>query len=410
MNRQDGAKPKLLYVITQGAWGGAQKYVFDLATSLSRDFDITVAIGESDGNNHLQKKLSAITDHGSTITVIQLRHLIRPIHPLHDLSALFELRQLYKKIKPDIIHLNSSKASILGSLASWYVIRDTCYVIYTAHGWVFEESLSPLRRALYRLLEQWTARLKNRIIVLSEQDKQTARENLHIPEAKLALIPLGIEAAKNAFTKEQAREKILSMQGAIRDTGYGIRDTWVGTIAGLYKTKGVDILLQAIKILTDHRSPITDHFFIIGSGPEENALRLKIENLKIENSVHLLGYIENASQLLPAFDLFVLPSRKEGAPYTLLEAMAHNVPAVATDVGGISSLIEHKKSGLIVPPENPQALAEAMTYALENPEEMRRMAASVAIVAAKSAISAMTEKTIALYSSLLAPQATKLDQ
>ena len=133
IRQEDRPKPKLLYVITQGAWGGAQKYVFDLATSLADDFDVTVAIGEPDGVQDLQSRITLRQAQGrqyhvSRIKIMQLKHVVRRISPLHDFLAIFELRQLYKKIKPDIVHLNSSKASIIGSLASWYVVRGTWYV------------------------------------------------------------------------------------------------------------------------------------------------------------------------------------------------------------------------------------------------------------------------------------------
>src|SRR3989338_10235564 len=106
MIRQDGTKPKLLYVITQGAWGGAQKFVFDLATSLADDFDVIVAVGEPKGAQDLQTR---ITYHVSRIKMIQLQHLERRILPIHDILAVLELRKLFKKLKPSIIHLNSSK-------------------------------------------------------------------------------------------------------------------------------------------------------------------------------------------------------------------------------------------------------------------------------------------------------------
>src|SRR3989338_4857857 len=122
-------KLKILYVITQGEWGGAQRYIFDLATNLADDFDVTVAVGEKQGKTDLQKKLGnwetrklKTTDNKNTeyrIQNIGLKHLKRNISPIHDILAVFELAKLYRNLKPDIVHLNSSKAGILGSLAKF---------------------------------------------------------------------------------------------------------------------------------------------------------------------------------------------------------------------------------------------------------------------------------------------------
>ena len=110
----DKIKPKLLYVITQGQWGGAQKYVYDLSLALREEFEIIVAVGEPNDKPDLQNRLKK-----ANLSYIQLRHLRRAISPWHDLLAIFELRGLYRKLKPSIVHLNSSKAGILGSLAAY---------------------------------------------------------------------------------------------------------------------------------------------------------------------------------------------------------------------------------------------------------------------------------------------------
>ncbi|MFA5813650.1 MAG: glycosyltransferase family 4 protein [Patescibacteria group bacterium] len=369
-------KKKILYVITQGAWGGAQRYVYDLATHLTEEFDITVAVGEPNGGKKLLDKLQ-ITNYklqiNNKIQTIQLKHLVRRISPIDDILAIFELRKLYKTLKPDIIHLNSSKAGIIGSLAKCLMLRASCIMIYTVHGWVFNEPLPRPTRWLYQIMERITSRWKNKIIVLSEQDKQTALQQLKINEKKLALIPLGIDQP-NFLSREEARQKLLAAYSAalFRDTVSS--DIWIGTIAGLYKTKGLDTLIKAVVTLNNLQSSIFNlQFFIIGSGPEKENLQSAICNLQLTN-VHLLGFIENAQEFLPAFDFFVLPSRKEGLPYTLLEAKMAGTPIIATDAGGVSEIIEDKKTGLLVPPENIEKLAQALLFACNNQEKMKQFA------------------------------------
>lgn len=371
-------KPNILYIITQGVWGGAERYVFDLAVNLADDFDITVAVGEPNGKSDLQKK---IKNHESRIRVVELKHLVRPISPIHDILAIFELKNLYKKIQPDIIHLNSSKAGVLGSLAALNMRRSTYNTIYTVHGWVFNEPLPWLKKKIYTFLESITAKLKKRIIILSKADEASGKQQLRLENKKVALIPLGIDPPVLA-SKENARKRLsdianISTEGQI-----------VGTIANLYNTKGIDVLLAAVA-----QQKKMDHvrFVIIGDGPEKKNLQSFITDHQLDH-VHLLGSIKNAAQYLPAFDLFVLPSKKEGTPYTILEAMAADVPIVATDVGGVREMIG-ENNDLLVPAQNPDALGKAIRHKLREKTEYRQRTVPT--------LDAMITKTKNLYQSLI---------
>ncbi len=364
------AKLKILYIVTQGECGGAQRYVFDLATSFADEFDVTIAIGEQEGRRDLQQKLQ-ITNY--KLQIIQLRHLVRKISPFHDILAIFELAKLYKTLKPDIIHLNSSKAGILGSFAKSLFTHHSS-LIYTAHGWVFNEPLNRAKKALYQWLERFTARWKNKIIVLSDFDRHSG-EKIGIEKEKIIKIPLGIETP-TFLDKKEAREKILDILNK-RDSStsfhFGRNDTVIVTIANLYSTKGLDTLIEAIRLLADRerdsstsfhfgRNDSDIKFVIIGEGPERKNLENLIKKNQLKNTVFLTGTIDNASQYLKAFDLFVLPSRKEGLPYTILEAIAAGLPIVATDVGGVKELVADA-----ITPNDPKILAEKIIQTIKNP-------------------------------------------
>ena len=404
MESQAKQKKKILYVITQGEWGGAQRYIFDLATNAPTDFEVFVAVGEKNGKKELQEKLQISNVKfpiNSQIQIIQLNHLVRKISPIHDILAIFELSKLYKKISPAIIHLNSSKAGIVGSLANltfhWKLEIGNWKLFYTVHGWVFNEPLNFLIKNLYKFLEKLTAKLKNKIIVLSDKDYNDGL-NLGIPKNKLVKIPLGIE--KPVFLERNEARRFLDSCWSLprawtrgRNDNSGIvsspfeaprNDMWVGTIANLYKTKGLDILIEAIKIMSLRGSQFTltdeaipwkygiatprsgearndnPQFIIIGEGPERKNLENLIKKYNLEKQIFLLGSLENASQYLQGFDIFVLPSRKEGLPYTLLEAQSANLPIVATDVGGIPEIIQNEKTGLLSPASS-ELLAENLS-------------------------------------------------
>lgn len=347
---------KILYIITQGFWGGAQRYVFDLATQSPAQTNVIVAIGEPKGSEDLQNKLYQSTN--KHVTIYQLQHLVRSVKPIEDLRAIFEIRALIKREHPDTIHLNSSKAGIIGSLATIGLAYKP-KVIYTVHGWVFLEPLPRFTRTMYKFLERYTASFKDQIIVLSETEKKIGL-NLGIVESKLSVKPLSIPTPQ-FISREVAQAQLKNLSDLAR-----IPEHWIGTIANLFPTKGLDILITAVpKIL---KTKPNTHFFIIGSGPQEKQLRKLIIDLNLQDQVHLLGTIPNAAEMLTAFDLFVLSSRKEGMPYTILEAMKAQLPIVATDVGAIREMTKSYSKIKIIPPEKPQELAVAILGFISSPK------------------------------------------
>ncbi|OGH66455.1 MAG: hypothetical protein A3B90_00395 [Candidatus Magasanikbacteria bacterium RIFCSPHIGHO2_02_FULL_41_13] len=367
---------KILFVITQGFWGGAQKYITDLAGNLGPNYELAVALG-NDESKDFEKKLKATNPN---IAIYPLKHLKREISPLHDILAIAEIRQLYKKLGPNIIHLNSSKAGILGSLAK----IPQSKIIYTAHGWVFLEPLSPIRKTLYRFLEKYTACYKDAIIVLSDEDRRVAKLELHIEDSKLHTIPLGISEIL-FLDKNEARRQIAEKNPHI-DTN----KLWSLSIANYYPTKGLDILVEAVSTLSPEEQS-KFQFCIIGDGPERTRLQTDINLNHLENTIFLLPFIEKAAALLKAADLFILPSRKEGLPYAILEALQADLPLIATKVGGIPSILQNTPETALIAPEAPRELTSAIQkFLLTNRVEKKREYSM-------NTLSAMIEETTALY-------------
>ena len=169
----------------------------------------------------------------------------------------------------------------------------------------------------------------------------------------------------------------------------------IGTIANFYPTKGLSYLIEAAaKLKTKHNFQIV----IIGDGIERTYLESLITKYNLEENIILAGQIPEAAKYLKAFDIFVLPSIKEGLPYAILEAMAAGLPIVATNVGGISEMITDNESGLLVPPKNPEALAEALKKLIDAPELRARLGQNAAATAAaKFSLKEMLKKTRQIY-------------
>jgi glycosyltransferase involved in cell wall biosynthesis len=348
---------KILYLITQSDFGGAQFYVYNLAQGLKNDYKVIVAGGEQGYDGELAKKLNK-----ENIKYLYLKNLKRAINPWRDFLAFLEIIKLIKKEKPDIVHLNSSKISIIGSLATFfYKLSVNCkklIVIYTVHGWVFNEPMCFLKKVFYKYAEKFTAGFKDKLICVSDYDKQIAIKEKICPTFKLTTIHNGIKNIE-FLPKKEAIEKLNKYSKS--DISSPII---AGTIANLYKTKDLKNLIEAIHILLTLDFKLLT--IIIGSGPEQNELIGLIKKYGLNKKVYLLGNIKNASRYLKAFDIYVCSSVKEGFPYSILEAMQAEAPIITTNVGGIPEMIKNNQSGLLINAKDPEIMAEKIKLLINN--------------------------------------------
>ncbi|MFA5029349.1 MAG: glycosyltransferase family 4 protein [Patescibacteria group bacterium] len=351
-------KTKVLYIITLLSWGGAQKYVYDLISGLKDEPNLEIII--SGGAKNKGELAERAKNQG--LKSITFKNLVREINPLKDLLAVWEIKKTIEKEKPDIIHLNSSKAGVVGSLAA-KLAKHKARVIFTCHGWVFNESLNPLIKLAYLVLEKSTSRFKDKIICLSQLDKQSALKKNIAPQNKLAVIPNGINLDKIKFLDQpEARKKLgLPLTGII-----------VGTIANFYANKGLKYFIEAIKIINTDPIPVVA--VVIGDGELRPELENLIKEAGLENKFILAGSQSDAAQYLKAFDLYLCSSLKEGLPYSILEAMAAGLPIVATRIGGIPEIIKDGKTGLLSEPGNSAKLAEKIKQVIADPALAKKMA------------------------------------
>ncbi len=301
-------KKKILFVITKSNWGGAQRYVYDLATHLPKEYEPVVAGG---GGGLLFKKLK---EHG--IRTISIPGLERDISFVKEWPVLFFLIQLFKKEKPDIVHLNSSKIGGEGALTAR--IAGVSRIIFTAHGWAFNESVNPLSKSFRWIASYVTALFAHRVIAVSEYDKK------HSPiPSKTIRIYNGIDVNFSLGSGDIIRNSFPK----------GAHIT--GTIGELTKNKNQIALIEQAK-----NNP-TMYVAIVGDGEDHDFLTKKIEEYGLTDRVKLFGFMP-AHEVLRGFDVFSLPSLKEGLPYVLLEAKAAGLPVVASRVGGVGEILDAK--------------------------------------------------------------------
>lgn len=350
-------KKKVLFIITKGNFGGAQRYVYDLACRLPKEqYEVVVTCGEG---QILKEKLKE-----KNIKVIDLISAQRDINFIKDFKTFFEILKIIKEERPYVVHLNSSKTGGLGALAGR--IAGTPRIIFTSHGWAFNENRNVLSKILISILHWFTIILSHSSIAVSEKAK---KDVIFMPfvKDKIKTIYNGIEKFKT-LPKEETRQILSGIEASNRII--------IFTIAELHKNKGIDIAIKALSLLpTEAKEKII--YSVAGDGEEREGLEKLSQELRVKNLVRFLGFVPNAKELLSGGDIFLLPSRTEAFPYALLEAGIVGLPIIATNVGGVPEVIHDMQNGVLIHPQNPKETAEAILYLLDHARKQKEFGSEI---------------------------------
>lgn len=342
------AKRKVLLVVTKSNFGGAQRYVYDLATHLPRNaFEVAVAFGpDVDGK---PGRLSRLLNE-KHIRTICIPELARDVNPLQDVHACRALARVLRTEQPDILHLNSSKAGGLGALAGR--IAGIRRIIFTSHGLAFDEKRGPFARGAILLATWATMLLAHRTIAIANDTYERARL-LPFLRKRLVLIHNGI-LTPHFLSKTDARKEIRTLDPSIPEDAQ-----WIGSIGELHANKDYATAIEAMTFIES-----TAHLVVLGDGELHDSLVNHATALEVRDRVHFVGYVPEAARYLRAFDAFLLSSQKEGLPYVLLESGFGYLPVVASDIAGIRDIVLHNFTGLLVRPGNAFGFSEALEKVL----------------------------------------------
>lgn len=285
---------KILHIITLCELGGAQTVVVNIANKLCEEHEVIVAVGEGDG-----KMLEMLNPE---VKIERIPTLLRNLSPLNDIRTFIHLKKLYRKYKPDIIHLHSSKAGVLGRLA-----LPRKKIVYTVHGF---DSI----RLAYRKFLPLERKLQKRcaaIVGVSKYDEDN-------------LIFEGI--THNVLTIHNGLSRVKPLEkNPFDDLGNNYKGT-VLCIARLGPQKNHELFLRVAKNFPDYR------FVWIGN---QNP-----PDFKFPKNVYFLGNIQNAAAYTSFADLFLLPTNYEGLPMVIIESLSNGTPVVASAVGGIPEILD----------------------------------------------------------------------
>ncbi len=361
--------------------GGAEKHIHLLAKNLVKDgYRVRVVCSSY---KKLDVWCSEMKKDGIGIIRLKVSHK-------HDPRHYFELKKILKKDEPDLLHLHLWNPGSC-RYAFWAKGKKQTRIVTTEHD------PFPLQGIKKNFKKNALAKTTHTITVSEANYRQMLK---WYPELKnrMSIIHNGIDL--EAFEKElmhfttQEKHKIRTQLFEAKSD-----DTVLLTIAALHPRKGLKYLLKAMRKIIEQKN--STKLVIIGEGPEKPELEKLINKLKIQDRVKLLGHQENIPKMLKSSDLFVLPSIKEAFGLVLLEAMAAQVPIVATNVGGIPEIVEDRKNGFLVEPRDEDALTQTILMLIKNKPLREKLAFLGHHKVKQFDLKGMVEKTKKVYHEIL---------
>ena len=364
---------RIAYIVTRAdPIGGAQIHIRDLAAAVRDDgHEPTVITG---GRGPFVDQLIQ----QQTPTII-LRHLTAPISPLQDLRALREIHSALKDLRPDLVATHSSKAGILGRLAGRSLGIP---VVFTAHGWAFTPGVPSTKAAVYRQIERFVGHFADKIITVSEFDRQLALAARIVPGNRLVTVHNGMPDVEMALRGDPSRTPVRLL-----------------SVARFERQKDHPTLLRALAGLAD----LSWELDLVGDGYLMGQTEALVHSLGLADRVRFLGQRTDVARLVANAQISLLITNWEGFPLSILEAMRAGLPVVASAVGGIGESVSDGESGYVVPRGDVDLVRERVGTLLRDPSLRARMgAAGRARYEQDFTLDHSVRKTLAVYADVLA--------
>ncbi|OLC12761.1 MAG: hypothetical protein AUH29_15335 [Candidatus Rokubacteria bacterium 13_1_40CM_69_27] len=341
---------RVLHVAESAGWAGGEAYLVRLAAALDRRrFALSVVVPET---GPLTERLAAL---GVPTVVVPLHtRLLSP-------RTLWMLVQVFRRERPMIVQSHGARTNVYAKIAARLV--GVPVVLVTVHNSLFDYEVGALRRRLYVAAERLTGPLADRVVAVSHAVGRDLVTRYGLPAEQVVVIQNGIDPT--GFVPARP-------PGAARaELGLTPVARLIGLVGRLTRQKGPDLLVAALPTLVTVWPQLRCLF--VGEGMLGPELRRQAADLGVASHCVFLGPRNDVADLVAILDVAVLPSRSEGLPFALLEAMVLAKPVVATRVGGNLEVVEDGQTGLLVPPEDSAALARAVLFLLDHPAEAAAM-------------------------------------
>ncbi len=353
-------RPIKVLEITQASGGGVQKYVIQLCKHLDRNRFVVTGCCSTESLAKWQDSETpfqeAFEQAGVSYFLVPME---RAVHPVKDLLALVMIYQRIKKIGFDIVHTHSSKAGVLGRIAARWA--GVPVVLYSPHAFSFAAPDRTVGTYAFVLFEKIAAHFCDAIIADSVGERDLALDRGICRRDKIRVISPGVTSAECTGNDEDQKKSQL-----LHELGVPANHKIVTFIGRLAPQKDPLTFIRCAQHLETRNGPVS--FLLVGDGPLRQKCAEEVHNSALHGKMKLLGWRRDYELVLSLSDVVIIPSRYEGLPFVLLEAMAQGKPVVAADVAGIREVIAHGKDGFLVPLSAPDLLAATCSRVLEDTE------------------------------------------
>jgi glycosyltransferase involved in cell wall biosynthesis len=287
--------------------------------------------------------------------------LIREVRPIADVTTFMKLYRLFRREKPQVVHTHSSKAGILGRWAA--KLAGVPFIFHTAHGFGFHDFQRPAVKNFYVWLERVTTRITTRLVVVSLANAEKGEKHQVFKRGDWILCRDAISV--NEFLKTSPRRRKLA------EWGIPENKVVIGMVACLKPQKSpADYVDVAARVLRQFPEA---HFVLAGDGELRPEVEKRIAEHGIADSFTLLGWQSDMPEVYRNLDIVVLTSLWEGLPCVFAEAMAGELPIVATNVDGAREAIVHGTTGFLHEAHDVEGMSQSVLKLLENPELRKTM-------------------------------------
>jgi glycosyltransferase involved in cell wall biosynthesis len=334
----------ILQIISSSGMYGAESVLLNLSRALNREgtHKSVVGVFANSSNPNFQLYERAALEGIDSYLI--------PCTGQFDRGVISRIRELVEQTGADIVHSHGFKADVYAYRA---LANCNCSLVATCHNWIDENA----RVYLYGVIDRYVLRSFDRVVAVSDAIKRRLLK-AGVADERIAVVGNGIDLQRFRFLP------------ARRDTTKS-PSTVVGFVGRLSREKGVDIFLRAASYVVVQYPEV--EFTVVGEGPDRDEIERLIDELKIKSRVFLMGRQDDMPSVYRSFDVMVSSSRKEAFPVAILEGMAAGLPVVATAVGEVPRFILNGETGLLLPTNDPRAVAEAIMKLLVDCESRSRI-------------------------------------
>lgn len=374
-------KRKIIYLVTRMIIGGAQETVkYTVEHFHQRGDEVLLVSGVEAGREGLFEV---------DAPMLSMPEIVRRISPKNDLKAFLKLVRLFQRERPDIVHAATAKARFLVLAAR---VAGVPIVMQTIHGFSFNNEIDK-KRGLYIRLERLVARFCHCNVMVSKTDERQGFRLRILRRKTTALITPGVNVAK-------MRGADAAHVAALRSEWAPLGETVFTLVGRLSNPKTPEVFVEAAHLILQEQP--NAKFLLVGDGSKRELLTERIRELKMTDKVLLLGLRTDVGAVMAASDIIAHCSTHEGLPKTVLEAMAAGKPVIASNVGGVPHVVHDGENGLLVPPQNPTAMADAMRKLMTDAALRARLVASATDLVHEYSLEKTLADTEKLYDRLLA--------